>query len=85
MLKDREKLMEIQVRLLLSSRAEMQKVIETARKAASAQAPVAVPVPMPVVVPVTAAKVAGPAAPLPPIIGGLNTFLALHLTSDKIT
>ncbi|XP_033157660.1 uncharacterized protein LOC117139459 [Drosophila mauritiana] len=75
MLKDREKLMEIQVRLLLSSRAEMQKVIETARKAASAQAPVSVPVPMPVVVPVPVAKAAGPAAPLPPIIGGLNSFL----------
>ncbi|EDV50179.1 uncharacterized protein LOC6545601 [Drosophila erecta] len=75
MLKDREKLMEIQVRLLLSSRAEMQKVIETARKTASAPAPVSVPVPMPVVAPISVAKAAGPAAPLPPIIGGLNSFL----------
>ncbi|XP_043648306.1 uncharacterized protein LOC122616806 [Drosophila teissieri] len=75
MLKDREKLMEIQVRLLLSSRAEMQKVIETARKAASAPAPVSVPVPMPVVAPISVAKAAGPAAPLPPVIGGLNSFL----------
>ncbi|KAI8039465.1 RNA-binding protein 12 [Drosophila gunungcola] len=75
MLKDREKLMEIQVRLLLSSRAEMQKVIETARKGASAApAPIAVPVPMPVVAPMSMAK-PGPAAPMPPIIGGLGSFL----------
>ncbi|XP_016972674.1 mastermind-like protein 2 [Drosophila rhopaloa] len=75
MLKDREKLMEIQVRLLLSSRAEMQKVIETARKGASAPAPIAVPVPMPVVTHMAASKT-GPATPMPPIIGGLGSFLS---------
>ncbi|XP_017063502.1 putative uncharacterized protein DDB_G0277255 [Drosophila eugracilis] len=73
MLKDREKLMEVQVRLLLSSRAEMQKVIETARKGASA--PIAVSVPMPVVAPIAVTK-PSPAPPMPPIIGGLNSFLA---------
>ncbi|XP_022216836.2 mediator of RNA polymerase II transcription subunit 12 [Drosophila obscura] len=70
MLKDREKLMEIQVRLLLSSRAEMQKVIETARTPAPVVAPAPVPVPVPVPMPVPVA------APQPPIIGGLNSFLS---------
>ncbi|XP_017059942.1 uncharacterized protein LOC108100504 [Drosophila ficusphila] len=74
MLKDREKLMEVQVRLLLSSRAEMQKVIETARKGSTAAAPISVPVPMPVAAPIAVAK-PSPAAPMPPIIGGLNSFL----------
>ncbi|XP_020801611.1 uncharacterized protein LOC110178730 [Drosophila serrata] len=73
MLKDREKLMEIQVRLLLSSRAEMQKVIETARKVATTAAPIAVPVPIPVAP--TRPAPAGGTAPLPPIIGGLGGFL----------
>ncbi|KAH8378597.1 hypothetical protein KR009_000197 [Drosophila setifemur] len=80
MLKDREKLMEIQVRLLLSSRAEMQKVIETARNVSSAAptaavaaapAPIAVPAPMQVAL----APKPAPAPPNPPIIGGLASFL----------
>ncbi|XP_030386045.1 uncharacterized protein LOC115632895 [Scaptodrosophila lebanonensis] len=66
MLKDREKLMEVQVRLLLSSRAEMQKVIETARKKASVPTPITV---------AAAAPAALPQAPQPPVIGGLNSFL----------
>ncbi|SPP84972.1 blast:Epithelial splicing regulatory protein 1 [Drosophila guanche] len=66
MLKNCEKLMESQVRLLLSSRAEMQKVIESARTPVVAPAPVPVPVPVPMPV----------AAPQPPIIGGLNSFLS---------
>ncbi|KRG06225.1 uncharacterized protein Dmoj_GI13280, isoform F [Drosophila mojavensis] len=79
MLKDREKLMEIQVRLLLSSRAEMQKVIETARNvsAAAVATPTPTPMPMPTPKPVAAsvAAVAMPPVPQPPIIGGLNSFL----------
>ncbi|XP_034481682.1 uncharacterized protein LOC117787303 [Drosophila innubila] len=63
MLKDREKLMEVQVRLLLSSRAEMQKVIETARNVGAAAATVAA-------TPSTAvAAVAMPPVPQPPMIG----------------
>ncbi|TDG52578.1 hypothetical protein AWZ03_000811 [Drosophila navojoa] len=77
MLKDREKLMEIQVRLLLSSRAEMQKVIETARNVSAAAVATPTPTPMPTPKPVAAsvAAVAMPPVPQPPIIGGLNSFL----------
>ncbi|KAM8707586.1 hypothetical protein ACLKA7_014680 [Drosophila subpalustris] len=63
MLKDREKLMEVQVRLLLSSRAEMQKVIETARNVSTAAATVAAVTPTP------AAAVTMPPVPQPPVIG----------------
>ncbi|XP_015042993.2 uncharacterized protein [Drosophila pseudoobscura] len=76
MLKDREKLMEIQVRLLLSSRAEMQKVIETARTPVVAPSPVPVPVPVPMPVPV--------ATPQPPIIGGLNSFLSQSQSKAEV-
>ncbi|XP_034655198.1 probable WRKY transcription factor protein 1 isoform X4 [Drosophila subobscura] len=73
MLKNCEKLMESQVRLLLSSRAEMQKVIESARTPVVAAAPVPVPVPVPMPV----------AAPQPPIIGGLNSFLSQSQSQSK--
>ncbi|EDW78692.2 uncharacterized protein Dwil_GK12567 [Drosophila willistoni] len=90
MLKDREKLMEVQVRLLLSSRAEMQKVIETARlraaappsAAASATATAALsPALAPVVVATSKPRpivVPSPqVTPNPPNIGGgLGSFLS---------
>ncbi|XP_064544511.1 uncharacterized protein LOC135432679 isoform X3 [Drosophila montana] len=82
MLKDREKLMEVQVRLLLSSRAEMQKVIETARKVSVAAAASAAAVAVAAATPTSksgaaasASAVSMPPVPQPPIIGGLNSFL----------
>ncbi|KAH8303796.1 hypothetical protein KR018_006003 [Drosophila ironensis] len=78
MLKDREKLMEIQVRLLLSSRAEMQKVIETARSGAAAPAPAtaAAPVTVPVPMPVVAAQ--------PTMLAGLSGFLAQAKATSNV-
>ncbi|KAH8302516.1 hypothetical protein KR044_007880 [Drosophila immigrans] len=76
MLKDREKLMEIQVRLLLSSRAEMQKVIETARKVSvAAAAAAAAAATAAAATPTTVAAAVMPPVPQPPIIGSFISQL----------
>lgn len=81
------KIKEVQVTLLLSSRAEMQKVIEDARRTTmsfmqlSAQAAPAIPQQAPVIPKVSAPAVSG-AQPQPPVIS-LSGFLAQNLSQQK--
>lgn len=80
---DRGKLNEVQIRLLLSSRAEMQKVIETARQQSllALQKAGAIPI---IPTTVTAATVPSPLpAPQPPVIttNSLKNILATQLAS----
>ncbi|XP_014361150.2 RNA-binding protein 12 [Papilio machaon] len=83
MMLDGGKIKEIQVKLLLSSRSEMHKVIETARQSvpiltltAPAPSPASVPTPTPVLAPPAPTPTSTPAAaPTPPVITPFSAAL----------